>query len=190
MNHFELSPKLSIAFSCVIPSSMGPKAKLVEKPRKGKQQRYEEKREKRRSISMAEYQLLLLGRERSSMSEEDRNVFYSCEEEADTKEGMRMQIEDLQSQLGRSDLMRQKLQRQVLGLKLKINTLLSKREHMWGQCLIIPWCALSADEPGVFRRLQTRVGLFEPCGFSLANTCLSRCAPPVGKKKVFPYAVP
>ena len=127
---FRVVTKTVHSFSCVIPSSMGPKAKLVEKPRKGKQQRYEEKREKRRSILMAEYQLLLLARERSSMSEEDRNVVYSCEEEADTKEGMRMQIEDLQSQLGRSDLMRQKLQRQVLGLKLKINTLLSKREHM------------------------------------------------------------
>lgn len=31
-------------------------------------------------------------------------------------------------------------------------------------------------------RLQTRVGPFEPCSFCLANSCHSRCAPPVGKK--------
>lgn len=122
MNHFELPPKLSIAFS-----SMSPKAKVVTKDRKEKQQGYEENREKRRSVSMSEYQLLILSRDRLRMSEEDRNVLYRREEAADTEEGMRMQIEDLQSQLGRSEVMRENLRCQVLRLKLKINTLFSAR---------------------------------------------------------------
>ena len=78
---------------------------------------------------MAEYQLLVLGRERLQMSEEDRNILYRREEAADTEEGMRMQIEDLQSQLGRSEVMRENLRCQVLRLKLKINALFSAREE-------------------------------------------------------------
>ena len=120
----ELPQKLSIAFS-----SMPPKAKVVTKYRKEKQQGYEENRGKRRSVSMAEYQLLVLGRERLQMSEEDRNILYRREEAADTEEGMRMQIEDLQSQLGRSEVMRENLRCQVLRLKLKINALFSAREE-------------------------------------------------------------
>ena len=72
---------------------MPPKAKVVTKYRKEKQQGYEENRGKRRSVSMAEYQLLVLGRERLQMSEEDRNILYRREEAA-SMSGSPVETED------------------------------------------------------------------------------------------------
>ena len=100
---------------------MSPKVRAYNASKKTQRQQWESNRPKRKSVSIAEYDMLRLAQERHRMSEEDSNVMFLREEEPDTLEGLRMLCEDLRSRLHASETAKGHLNTTILRLKLRLS---------------------------------------------------------------------